>query len=110
MKITKKADFSGITRAEYPFFENEAAPESVTYMNNFSEKLISEIKSYCETLPAGYTYCVSYDLTEDGDIISVVFNLRLRIRGRGTERKSFTVTWKDGYMLKFEGERGDIKK
>ena len=110
MKITKKADFSGILRAEYPYFEDEESPESVTYMNSFSERLISEVKSYCESLPAGHTYCVSYELAEDGDVISVTFHLRLRIRGKGAERKSFAVTWKDGYMLKFTDQFQNIKK
>ena len=106
MKIIKKGEFSGNVRAEYPYFEDENLKDAAARMNNFSNRLMSEVKDYCKTLPSGRLYIVSYEARQEGESIFADFLLRLRNRGEGSESKSFSVEWRDGYIVKFGGNSG----
>ena len=96
MKTEKHTEATRYYRVEYPLF---SGAEDVSLMNSFSERLASCLIS--KGAAGDMRFSLTYTVAEYGGCVEVAFRFSSR---KGTERKTAAarITWKDGYIIKFE--------
>lgn len=81
--------------------------ENVRRMNGFYDEMKRSVISYteCDTFPEGGKYFAKAKVCDDGGLLKVSVDLRLRQKGEVISKRTLTHTWSDGVVVekKVEG-------
>ena len=75
--------------------------ENVKRMNGFYEELRQSVIRYteCDTFPEGCKYFAKARVFDDGGLLKVSVDLKLRNKGDIISKRSLTHTWSDGVVV-----------
>ena len=75
--------------------------ENVRRMNGFYEELRQSVIRYteCDTFPEGGKYFAKAKVCDNGGLLKVCVNLKLRQNGSVISQRTLTHTWSDGVVV-----------
>ena len=75
--------------------------ENVKRMNGFYEELRQSVIRYteCDTFPEGGKYFAKAKVLDDGGLLKVSVDLKLRNKGEVISKRALSHTWSDGVVI-----------